>query len=89
MEEGFQLKKKRAMSIESKESILGVGPIADARHAGHEKEFFRINSGADPTGRLVDVADRCRQLPFHLHLPVQWLNECLSKADWKELKQRG
>ena len=63
--------------------------MADARRIGRREEFFRINSSADMTGQLVDVVDRCRQLPLRLRLPVQWLNECLRKADWKYLRQHG
>ena len=77
------------MSVESDDFVFGESLKVDARRASHKGECFRINPGADPTGRLTDVADRCRQLPNCLHLPVQWLNECLSKADWKELRQRG
>ena len=69
------------MSVESDESILKEGLMVDARHDSREKEFFRINLGVGPMGRLVDVADRCKQLPLHLRLPVQWLNECLSKTN--------
>ena len=68
------------MSAESDESIHREG-LANARRAGREEEFFRINPDADPKGQLADVADHCRQLPIHLHLPIQWLNECLTKAD--------
>ena len=49
--------------------------------------FFRINLGADSMGQLANVADHCRKLL--LCLLVQWLNECLSKADWKYLRQYG
>ena len=85
-EEGFQHKRKLAVSIERDESIPGEGLMADARRVGHGEEFFRINPCADPMGWLTDVADHCRQLPLHLRLFVQWLNECLSKANWKELR---
>ena len=74
MEEGFQHKRKRVISIESNESIPREGLMADARHAGHEEEFFSINLGADLRGRLADIADHCKQLPLHLRLPIQWLN---------------
>ena len=79
------------MSIESVKSIIEEGLMADVRRAGCEEEFFSINSGANPEGQLVDVADHCRHLPLRLRLrlPVQWLNECLNKADWKYLRQRG
>ena len=77
------------MNIDSDEFVPEEFLMADARHAGHEEEFFRINPAANPTSRLADVADRCRHLPLHLHLPVQWLNECLSKADWRELRQHS
>ena len=70
-EKGFQLKRRRAVSIESDESILEEGLMADARCVGREEEFFRINQGTDPTSRLVDVVDRCRQLPLRLRLLVQ------------------
>ena len=60
--------------------------MADARCAGRENEFFRSNPGADPTGWLVDVANHCKQLPLHLRLLIQWLNECLSRVDWKDLR---
>ena len=70
-------------------SLSLVGLMVDARCAGYEEEFFRINPGVDPTCQVADVADRCRQLPLHLRLSVQWLNECLSKADWKDLRQCG
>ena len=77
------------MSVESDESVPGEGLMVDARCTGLEEKFYRINLGANPTGRLADVVDRCRQLVLRLRLPVQWLNECLSKANWKELRQRG
>ena len=79
------------MSVESNESIPEEGLMADVKHAVHKEEFFMINSGADPMGQLTNVADHCRQLPLRLrlHLPVQWLNEYLSKADWKDLRQCG
>ena len=48
------------MSIESDESIPRKGLMADVRRTGREEEFFRINLGADPTGRVADVADHCR-----------------------------
>ena len=63
--------------------------MADARRAGREEEFFRINSNANPTGQLTDVANHCRQLPLCLYLLVQWLYECLNKADLKELRQHS
>ena len=58
------------MSIENNESIPEKVLMVDARRVGRVKEFFRINPGVDPKGRLTDVADRCRQLPIHLHLPT-------------------
>ena len=89
IEEGFQHKRKRAMSVDSDNSILREGLMANARRTGHEKEFFRINLGVDPTSQLADVADHCRQLPICLLLSVKLLNECLSKFDWKELRRCG
>ena len=77
------------MSAESDESIPREGHMADARCARHEEEFFRINPGVDPKGQLTNVTNCCRQLPLHLRLPVQWLNECLTKIDWKDLRKRG
>ena len=88
-EESFQRKRNRVVSVESDESVPGEGFMVDARHASSEEEFFRIKPDADPTGQLADVADHCRQLILRLRLPIQWLNECLSKADWKELRQRS
>ena len=38
---------------------------------------------------LADVADRCGHLPLRLRLLIQWLNECLNKADWKDLRWHG
>ena len=90
-EEGFQRKRKRAVSVESDESIPKEGLMADARRAGVEEKF----QGADLTVRLANVTDCCRQLPLCLRLrlclrlPIQWLNECLNKADWKDLRQRS
>ena len=81
--------KKGFHSVESDESIPGEGLMVDARRASREEEFFRINQGADPTGQLLDVTDHCRQLPLHLRLPVQWLNECLDKVNWKDLRQHS
>ena len=43
-EEGFQHKRKWAISIDSNESVPREGCMADARCAGREEEFFRINS---------------------------------------------
>ena len=63
--------------------------MEDARSVGREEEFFSINLGVDLKGRLADVADHYKHLPFRLRLPVQWLNVCLSKADWKDLRQHG
>ena len=77
------------MSIESDESIPGESLMVDARLIGRKEEFFSINLDADPKDQLADVEDYCRHLPLRLHLLVQWLNECLSKADWKDLKQCG
>ena len=88
-EEGFQRKRKWAMSVESDESILEEGLMEDVRCAGREEEFFRINLDANSTGQLTDVVDHYRQLCLRLCFPVHWLNECLSKADWKELRQCG
>ena len=87
--ESSQRKKKRTVSFESDESIPGEGLMADARRAGYGEEFFNINLGANMKGWLADVADHRRHLPLCLDLPVQWLNECLSKADWKDLRQHG
>ena len=69
------------MSVKSDESVLGECLMVDVRRASSEEEFLRINLGADPTVYLADVTDCCRQLLLHLRLPVQWLNEFLSKAD--------
>ena len=85
-EEGFQHKWKRVVSVESKEFVPDEGLKVDARRVGLEDEFFIINPNADPTGQLADVADHCQQPPLHFRLPVQWLNECLNKAYWKELR---
>ena len=63
--------------------------MAEARHTSRKEAFFRINLDLNLTSRLVDVSDQCRQLLLHLRFPIQWLNECLSKANWKELMQRG
>ena len=52
------------------ESIPGEGLMADVKCAGHKEEFFSINSGTDPNGRLANDMDRCRHVPFHLCLPV-------------------
>ena len=76
--EGFQPKRKRAMSIESDKSIPREGLMTNSRRAGREEEFFKIKLSADSTGRLADVENRCRQPPLCHCLPVQWLNECLS-----------
>ena len=77
------------MSTENDKFVPKEGLMVNARYSSCEKEFFRINPGVDMTSRFVDVVDRCKQLPFRLYLPVEWLNECLSKDDWKELRQRG
>ena len=87
--EGLQGKRKRVVSVKSDEFIPGEGLMVDARCADHEKEFFSINPYVDLKGRLMDVADHYRLLPFCLCLLVQRLNECLSKADWKDLRHRG
>ena len=71
VEEGFQSKRKWVVSVKSDESVSEEGVMADARRSGREVEFFRINPNADMTGRLVDVTDRCRQLPLRLLLPIQ------------------
>ena len=63
--------------------------MADVRRASRDEEFFSINLGVDVKGRLADVVDRCKHLPLRLCLIVQWLNECLNKADWNDLRQRG
>ena len=81
MEEGFQHKRKQVVSVESDESVPGKGLMVDTKHAGREEELFRINLGAEPTGRLTDVISCCRQLSLRLRLPVKWLNKCLNKAD--------
>ena len=62
--------------------------MADKRCASREVEFFIINQDDDSIGQLADLVDHCSQLSLRLHLCllVQWLNECLSKADWKELR---
>ena len=86
MDESLQHKRKWVVSIKSDESIPGEGFMADARCTGRKEEFFKINLGANPKGQLADVVDHCRQLPLHLRLPIQWLNECLSKVDWKDLR---
>ena len=54
VDEGLQRKRKRVISIESDEFIPGEGLMADARCAGREEEFFRINRDADPSGRLAN-----------------------------------
>ena len=77
------------MSIESDESISGEVLMADMTRAGREDEFFSIDPGADLEGQLTDVVNRCRHLPLHLHFPIQWMNECLSKADLKDMRQHG
>ena len=41
MGEGFQLKKKRDMSVESNESAPREDLMADVRRAGREEEFFQ------------------------------------------------
>ena len=78
-EEGFQHKRKQNVSVERDSSIPREGLMADAKCTGREVEFFIIDSGADPMGRLADVSNCCKQHPLHLRLPIQWLNECLSK----------
>ena len=71
-EEGFQCKRKWAMSIDSDEFVPEEGLMADARHIDREEEFLIINPGTDPTGRLANIVDHCRQLPLLLRvrLPV-------------------
>ena len=81
MDKGLQRKRKKTVSVESDKFIPDEGLITNTRGVGREEEFFRINLGVNPKGRLVDVVDHCKQLPLHLCLPVQWLNEFLSKAD--------
>ena len=80
-----RVKKKRVVSTESNKSIPSEGLMVDGRCASHGELFFRINLCTDPMSRLADVMDRCRQFP--LHLSIQWLDECLSKADWRDLRQ--
>ena len=77
---------KWVVSIESDESIPREGLKGNARSSSRKEEFLSINLGADLKGRLAKVTDRCRHLPFCLRLPIQWLNECLNKADWKYLR---
>ena len=89
MEEGFQRKRKWVVSVDNNECIPEEGLMVDARRIGHEDELFRINPNVDSASWLTDVTDRCRQQPLRHRFPVQWLNECLRKADWKELRQRG
>ena len=60
MEKGFQCKRKRVVSIKSDKFVPEEGLMVDARRFNREKEFFIIKSGADPTGRLADVADHYR-----------------------------
>ena len=52
------------MSVESDESIPEEGLMTDAKHAGREEEFFRINPGADPTGQLADDTVIVDNFPF-------------------------
>ena len=70
VDEGLQRKRKRAVSVENDESIPREGFMANARCTGHKEKFFSINPDAYLNGWLADVADRCRQLPFRLYLPV-------------------
>ena len=56
---------------------------------GHIGEFFNINPSATQKGRIANLEDYTDGLPICLCLPLQWLNECLDRDKWKDLRQHG
>ena len=62
------------------------GLMADARRVGHVGEFFNINPNATPEGRVSNLEEYTDRLPIRFRLPLQWLNECLGRDEWKDLR---
>ena len=80
--------RKQAVSSENNEfETQGEGLMADARQDGHIGEFFNINPDATPEGRIANLEDYTDRLFIHLRLSFQWLNECLDRDEWKDLRQ--
>ena len=63
--------------------------MADARWVSHVEEFYYINPNAAPEGRVANLEEYTDRLPIRLCLPLQWLNECLGRGKWKDLRQHG
>ena len=80
-------KRKRAASSENNEfEAQGEGLMADARWVGHIGELFNRNLNTIPEGRVANLEEYTDHLPIRLCLPLQWLNECLSRDYWKDLR---
>ena len=85
-DEGLQRKRKWNAGSENKEfETLGEGLMANARRAGHVGEFYNINPNATPEGRIVNLEEYIDHLLIRLCLPLQWLNECLGRDEWRDL----
>ena len=63
--------------------------MADARRVGHVGEFYNINLNFAPEGRVANLEEYTNHLPIRLRLPIQWLNECLGRDEWRDLRQCG
>ena len=63
--------------------------MVDARRLGHVGEFYNINPNVVPEGRVANLEEYTDCFPIRLCLPLQWLNECLGRDEWKDLRQRN
>ena len=61
--------------------------MADAWHIARRDRYISLNPIDDYQGRVVNIEEHFGNLPYRLCIPLQWMNESISKADWKHFMQ--
>ena len=61
--------------------------MVDARRVEQCGRYVNLNPIDDYRGRVENIEESFNNLPHCLYIPLQWMNESISKEDWKELMQ--
>ena len=62
--------------------------MADARQVEKRGRYVSFNLIDDYQGRVENIEESFNNLPHRLYIPLQWMNNSISKVDRKELMQR-
>ena len=59
--------------------------MANARQVEQHERYINFNPIEDYRGKVENIEEYFSNLPYRVCIPLQWMNESISKEEWKEL----